>query len=262
LFYHRFLEASKFAFSKRSLLADEEFTNFDHLISELKNEFLINRTLAKINDEKTFNISYYEPIFEGVNDNGTSHLSIVDSYGNAVALTSSVNLPFGSLIMGPTTGIIYNSQMDDFSTPNAMTHFGLPPAKVNFIQPKKRPLSSMTPLLVFDKNDKLKLILGSSGGSKIPTTVALIAIRAIWQNKDIKQAIDEFRFHHQLTPNLVQVESFRALPSGLQYFLESKGHSLVCSAIALTAAQGIQIRDDGEILAYSDFRKNSAADGF
>ena len=110
-----------------------------------------------------------------VNDNGTAHTSIVAPNGDAVAITSSINLVFGSKVMGDKTNIIYNNQMDDFSAPDSECNsFGLPNYSINYIQPFKRPVSSMTPLIALNEDKSVRLVCGSSGGTRIITSTALL----------------------------------------------------------------------------------------
>ena len=90
--------------------------------------------------------------------------------------------------------------MDDFSTPGMANGFGFVPAEANFIEPGKRPLSSMVPLIVVDKKNNVRLIIGASGGSKIISAVAQVAIKALWMGLDLKKSIDQRRLHHQLYP--------------------------------------------------------------
>lgn len=108
-------------------------------------------------------------------DFGTAHTSIIGSNGDAVAITSSINLVFGSKVMGEKTNIIYNNQMDDFSCPSSeLNSFALPNYKINFICPGKRPVSSMTPLIALNENKDVQLVCGSSGGTRIITSTALV----------------------------------------------------------------------------------------
>ena len=106
-------------------------------------------------------------------DNGTSHLSVADGQGNAVAMTTTVNAMFGSKVMSPSTGIIFNDQMDDFSTPGQSNIFGLAPAEADYIAPGKKPLSSMSPLIVL-REGKVRMVLGASGGPRIISSVASV----------------------------------------------------------------------------------------
>jgi len=97
--------------------------------------------------------------------------------------------------------------MDDFSSPNSSNSFGFAPSEANFIKPGKRPMSSMSPIIIVEKKTGLpKLVLGASGGSKILSAVAQVAIKALWLGMDVKKAIDGRRIHHQLYPTTLDVE--------------------------------------------------------
>ena len=153
-FHHKLVESFKFAYAKRSLLGDPNFQKsqriFDELVSNLTNFDYAGTFASKISN-MTYDYTYYEPSFELINDSGTSHLNVIDEKGMAVSITSTINQYFGSKIIGKRTGIILNNEMDDFSTPGLINGFGLPPSEPNFIAPGKRPMSSMTPVIVTDK---------------------------------------------------------------------------------------------------------------
>ncbi|KAK1551319.1 hypothetical protein Q3G72_033843 [Acer saccharum] len=125
-------------------------------------------TLKKaINDNRTFDASHYGDRWNQIHEHGTSHVSTVDRKRNAVSMTNTVNAYFGAVILSPSTGIVLNNEMDDFSMPLNSTSKNLPPpAPANFIRPGKRPLSSMSPTIVL-KDGKLKAVLGASGGANI-----------------------------------------------------------------------------------------------
>lgn len=112
-------------------------------------------------------------------------------------------LSFGSGLVGKRTGVIFNSCMDDFSIANKSNLFALPPAPTNFIEPQKRAMSSMSPLILANKNGVVRLVIGAAGGSKIISSLAEIIARVIWFGDDIKQAIDAQRIHNQLVPNVL-----------------------------------------------------------
>ena len=138
----------------------------------------------------------------------TTHLSLLDSEGNAISTTQTINYYFGAGVMVPGTGVILNDQMDDFSVnPGTANVHGLVGSEGNKILPGKRPLSSMTPTIVLDREDKVKLVLGSPGGPRIITSVyhVLTGILrdAVWAGK----AVSDCRFHHQWSPDKVLVES-------------------------------------------------------
>ncbi len=118
-----------------------------------------------------------------------------------------MSLSFGSKVLGPETDIIYNDEMDDFSTPNTTNSFGVPASPANYIAPGKRPVSSMAPLIIMEKqNQRVQQVLGASGGTRITTSIAQVAMLNLWFNEDIKTAIDSPRLHSQLLPQEVIAE--------------------------------------------------------
>ncbi|EFO13984.2 hypothetical protein LOAG_14542 [Loa loa] len=107
----------------------------------------------------------------------------------------------GSLRISPTLGIVWNNEMDDFSIPGRSNSFGFVPSPANFIQPGKRPLSSMSPIIIYNSNTgKVKMVIGASGGSYIISAIAQTVIYTLIFNKTIKEAIDFPRFHNQFLP--------------------------------------------------------------
>jgi gamma-glutamyltranspeptidase/glutathione hydrolase/leukotriene-C4 hydrolase len=118
-----------------------------------------------------------------------------------------LRISFGSKVLGPETGIFYNNQMDDFSTPNTSNSFGVPASPANYIRPGKRSVSSMAPLIILKNDDRrIQQILGASGGTRITTSIAQVAMLNLWFNRDIKTAIDSPRLHSQLLPQEVIAE--------------------------------------------------------
>ncbi|GJQ08839.1 hypothetical protein GpartN1_g630.t1 [Galdieria partita] len=206
--YHFLTEALKFAFGERMLLGDPAFVNgTDEQVARMLNESLANDLFSRIVEQKTFPPSHYVTSQRTINeDHGTTHLSVVDEEGNAVAITSTVNLPFGARFVSSSTGILLNNEMDDFSTGNRENAFGLAPAEANEVEPGKRPLSSMSPLIVL-KNGTLYMVLGGSGGPRIITSVAQVFLNIATFGDDPAKAIAAPRLHHQLFPNTVFMES-------------------------------------------------------
>ncbi len=133
----------------------------------------------------------------------TTHYSVVDYMGNAVAVTTTLNWGFGNCIVADSAGFLLNNEMDDFSVkPGFPNLYGLTGGEANSVQPGKRMLSSMTPTIV-EKNGKLLLVLGSPGGSTIPTTVFQVIINVLDYGMNISQAVGETRFHHQWLPDIL-----------------------------------------------------------
>ena len=136
----------------------------------------------------------------------TTHYSVVDSEGNAVAVTTTLNDAFGSRVTAGSLGFLLNDEMDDFASKLGVPNmFGLVQGPANAIAPGKRPLSSMTPTIVLE-NGKLRYVLGSAGGARIITTVASIFLSAAEGGINIQQAVDAPRFHHQYLPDKLYLE--------------------------------------------------------
>ncbi len=156
----------------------------------------------------------------------TTHYSVVDEAGNAVAVTTTLNGGFGSKVTAGSLGFLMNNEMDDFTSKAGVPNmFGLIQGDENAIGPNKRPLSAMTPTIVL-KDGKLWLVLGSPGGPTIITTVANILINVVDFNLDIQQAVNAPRFHHQWIPDQLRMERDRFSPDTIN-LLQSRGHEVV-----------------------------------
>ena len=136
---------------------------------------------------------------------GTSHVVTADASGMAISLTSTVNLLFGSQLLVPETGLIMNNEMNDFSVPGTSNAFGYVPSPANYVRPGKRPLSSITPVIVEHLlNSSLYFAVGAAGGSRIITTTLQNLWHVLDQNMTSIQALETPRFHDQLIPNQVR----------------------------------------------------------
>lgn len=150
------------------------------------------------------------------------HLSVIDKDNNAVSLTSTVNLMFGAKFMDPISGVILNDELDDFSIPGVPNNFGLYPSPYNYIEPFKRPLSTITPTIIEDEDSNLELVVGGSGGSQILTATLNVILNTYDFHQNVFEAVKAPRIHHQLIPNEVQFET--GYNSEILASLTQKGH--------------------------------------
>ncbi len=190
----------------------------------------------------------------------TTHFSVVDPDGSAVAVTTTLNDSFGSRVTADGLGFLLNNEMDDFaSAPGVPNMYGLIQGPANEIAPGKRPLSAMTPTIV-TKDGKLFLVLGSPGGPRIITTVANVLMGVIDYGMNIQEAVNAPRYHHQWTPDSLVLEA--AFPEHDAAALEKMGHKIERRG-KWSDAECIAIHSvTGERLGASDPRNNGKAIGY
>lgn len=244
-------EAEKYAYADRSeYLGDPDFVKVPQQALTSKD---YARTLAQqIDVSKARPSSEIKPgKLAPYESNQTTHFSVVDKAGNAVAVTYTLNTYFGSGIVAGNSGILMNNEMDDFSAkPGTPNVYGLVGGEANAIQPAKRPLSSMSPTIVA-KEGKTWLVTGSPGGSRIITTVLQMMVNSIDFGMNVAEATNAPRFHHQWLPDQLRVEKGFS-PDTLR-LLEAKGqHVKVLPAMGST--QSIMIGPDGMRYGASDPR--------
>jgi gamma-glutamyltranspeptidase/glutathione hydrolase len=194
-------------------------------------------------------------------DSGTSHLSALDAEGNAVAITQTVNLLYGSGITVPGTGIVLNDEMDDFAAaPDVPNAFGLVGRDKNAIAPGKRPLSSMTPTIVV-RDGRAWMVTGSPGGPRIITTTLLTILNAVDYGMDVQAAVSAPRFHHQWFPDKLELEP--DVPRDVLDALVERGHPAKLSERPWSSAQAI-VADPATGLLWggTDPRSDGAALGY
>lgn len=154
----------------------------------------------------------------------TTHLNVIDERGAAVALTYTINGSYGNGVTVPRLGFLLNNEMDDFAAkPGTPNMFGLVQGEVNAIQPRKRPLSSMTPTIV-SREGRLFMVLGAPGGSRIITGVTQVLLNVIDFGMTVQQAVDQPRLHHQWRPDVLSLE--RGFSPDTRTLLEQRGHKL------------------------------------
>jgi gamma-glutamyltranspeptidase/glutathione hydrolase len=198
--------------------------------------------------------------FPGYESPETTHYSIVDKEGNAVAITTTLNNSYGSKVFVGGAGFLLNDEMDDFSAkPGVPNIFGLVGTKANEIQPRKRMLSSMTPTIVTE-GDKLRLVVGTPGGSTIITSVFQVMLNSLVFGMNMQQAVEYPRFHHQWLPDLTRYEAKRFDEAQLGR-LKAKGYELnATSSIGLV--EGIYILPNGKYQGGADSRGDDTALGY
>jgi gamma-glutamyltranspeptidase/glutathione hydrolase len=244
-------EAEKYAYADRSeYLGDPDFVKVPW-------QALTNKAYAKsIADQ--IDINKAKPSSEirpgklaPYESNQTTHYSVVDKDGNAVAVTYTLNTTFGTGIVAGESGILLNNQMDDFSAkPGVPNVYGLVDGDANAVGPNKRPLSSMSPTIVV-KDGKTWLVTGSPGGSRIITTVLQMVVNSIDYGMNVAEATNAPRFHHQWLPDELRVEKGFS-PDTLK-LLEAKGQKVALKE-AMGSTQSIMVGPDGELYGASDPR--------
>ena len=189
----------------------------------------------------------------------TTHYSIIDKYGNAVSVTTTINLAYGSGIVVDGAGFFLNNEMDDFSSkPGVPNSFGLVGNEANSIEPGKRPLSSMTPTIVL-KNKKPFLILGSPGGSRIITSVLQALLNITIHNMSLKEAVSLPRVHSQWLPDAVYFEE-NSLNDDVKELLIDNGHTILPFSY-IGNVNAILINENG-YTGYGDPRGENTAKGY
>ncbi len=199
-------ESMKFAYADRSRwLGDSDY--YDVPTSKLTSRDYAAKQRSLISLNKIFPVNEAGGIeSKDLEGNDTTHFSIVDGYGNAVAATLTINLSFGSGMIADGTGVILNNEMDDFSSaPGVPNAFGLVGSEANSIAPGKRPLSSMTPTIITE-NGQVRLVTGSPGGSRIITTTLQTVLNILDHKMFPQDAVDAGRIHYQWSPDVLWYE--------------------------------------------------------
>ncbi|KGU77766.1 gamma-glutamyltransferase [Burkholderia pseudomallei] len=227
-YVHLIAEIEKRVFADRAqYLGDPDFYKVP--VAQLTDAAYIAKRAAEVNPEKP---SDTKSVLPGLGTSmpekaETTHFSVVDKWGNAVSNTYTINGYFGSGVVAEGTGIVLNDEMDDFSAkPGVANMFGVVGSDANAIEPKKRPLSSMSPT-VLTKDGKVALVIGTPGGSRIFTSIFQVITNLYDFKMPLKDAVGAMRFHHQLLPpNTIFWEPYHPIDGELAKGIEAKGYTL------------------------------------
>jgi gamma-glutamyltranspeptidase/glutathione hydrolase len=254
-------EVEKYAFYDRAnWMGDSDF--FDVPINLLISKAYAKKISSKINFFNATNSDELESEIPLIPESEhTTHFSIVDQWGNAVSNTYTLNSSFGSKVVIDGTGILMNNEMDDFSIKAGYPNqFGLVGSQANAIEPEKRMLSSMSPSIV-TRNDSLFMVIGSPGGSRIISTVAQVISNVIDHKMNIRDAIENPRFHHQWRPDIVYLEK-NVFSKDVINNLESRGYNIQLRG-SIGSAQGIvRNLETNELSGWSDPRNNGSVESY
>jgi len=254
------VEAERRSFADRShFLGDPDFVKIsvDKLVNE---EYLKNRMKNFTFDEPTNSFNLKHGNISIVESEETTHYSIVDSFGNAIAATTTLNGSYGSKLYCDELGFFLNNEMDDFSSkPGFPNMYGLIGGVANKIEPEKRMLSSMTPTIV-EKNNQLYMTLGTPGGSTIITSVIQTILNVHEFNMSMNEAVNSPRFHHQWMPDSIRIESDR-FSTIIKDELEKSGYKLNDKGL-IGRVDGILIKSDKTLEGGADKRGDDTAIGY
>lgn len=252
-------EAEKLAYADRSAyIGDPAFISIptDTLLNDryLRNRFF---TLQCCRANPAYTIKPGN--FSWPESEETTHFSIVDAQGNAIAITTTINSPYGSHLFVSGCGFIMNNEMDDFSAkPGALNSYKIPGSKVNAIAPGKRMVSSMTPTMV-EKDGKLFLVVGTPGGSTIITSVLQTIVNVIDHKMDMQGAVDAPKFHHQWMPDILYYEK-NAFSQKQLYMLKTMGYKTE-QRDPIGRVDAIMLKD-GRLYGGADSRGDDKAYGY
>lgn len=224
--------------------------------AQFNKERMSKVSLAKATDSETVKASK----FPGYESEETTHFSIVDKEGNAVSLTTTINGSYGSCVWVDGAGFLLNNEMDDFSVkPGSPNMYGLLGGKANAIEPGKRMLSAMTPTIV-EKDGKLRMVVGTPGGSTIITSVLQTILNVLEFDMTAQESVSAARFHHQWKPDHVDVEA-AAIDSKTRQSLEKDGYK-INERGPIGRVENIVILPNGSLQTGADPRGDDKAMGY
>ena len=251
-YLHLLIESMKLAYADRSeYLGDPDRTTIP--IATLTSEPYLKKRRVLIKDDEATPSEIIKPgDIDDYESTETTHFAVVDQFGNVVTNTYTINFSFGSGIVVPGTGMLLNNEMDDFAAkPGFPNGYGLVQGEANAVSAGSRPLSSMTPTLVF-KEGKPWVATGSPGGSRIITAVAQTLLNLMAFDMTLGMATSSPRIHHQWMPDMAMVEP--GISEDTIRILEKSKHKILRSNSTIGRVNSVQI-EDGWFYGYADTRR-------
>lgn len=280
---HRTVEALKHAFALRMWLGDpnpqaQPPADITAVLKDINSDAFVESLRRTISDEHVANETsyggkwnpYLNDIYYQGPEHGTSHFCVVDAQRSSVAITTTVNTAFGSAVVSPSTGILFNNEMDDFSLPGRKNWAGLHPTLPNYIAPYKRPLSSMTPCFAYDTvSGNLTMVAGASGGPLIVSATLQSLLRVLLFGEDPFTAVMGPRVHNQFNnPDMTWGEALTwghvniTLDADQAAFLTKVGDKLIQSPFTGNSDIVAVQQGTGLLVGVSDVRKDGAPAGY
>ena len=259
---HLMVEAERRSYADRAhYLGDPDFVSIPQK-QLLSKSYAQERMQTYSPKQATLSSDVSHGDIEVLESDETTHFSIVDQEGNAVAVTTTLNAAYGSKVFVEELGVFMNNEMDDFSSkPGSPNMFGLTGSEANSIAPKKRMLSSMTPTIV-EKNGDLYMVVGTPGGSTIITSVFQTILNVYEHGMDMQAAVDAPRFHHQWLPDRIVLEPNR-FEKEITDKLQSKGHTVEAKYSRIIGkVDAIHKDEKGQLTVGADSRGDDAAATF
>lgn len=255
---HLMAEAERRAYADRAqYLGDPDFVKIP--VKGLLDSAYLAKRMASFNDKKSTESANLGPGIPKESEE-TTHFVVIDTDGNAVSITTTLNDTYGCRTVVAGAGFILNNQMDDFSAkPGASNLYGAVGGKANAIAGNKRPLSSMTPTLI-TQNNKIWMALGTPGGTTIPTSVFQVLVNVWYFGMTLPEAVQAKRFHHQWRPDHISIEE-GALPEAVMQSLEKMGH-IIQPRTPIGRVEAVMRLPNGHWQGVADTRGDDTTQGY